>query len=301
MVMVRLFLLVMMLACMPSGVNAAPEESAPSVRACLHSVCVWNGGRWFQEEEDVPHLTVDLLFRCAAPWKVSCMNWKKTRLALSDSYGNRAPQARWHYGSSSESRWPLLISQPWLSVDGNGWIPHRKSRWVEISGTAAVLVSSVEKVTEEVTIQLKKGAKVPVLFRDALPPGKEGDVQTELTVSDVARVAQRDDQSIMWVTVSMELPDGCGVRKLEMAEEKCLVGSADVPLLPNPGRGGGRFVWIGAFYVKKLREGDWMKAKVRYASGLKEVAVPVSFRVGLWGMDVQDGKREKESTGKEER
>ena len=267
--------------------DAAPE---PAVQLMLNSVNAWNGsgGKWRGEEEAIPHFTVKMLFRCQAPWKVACVRPEQTRLELLDSLGNRASRVQARYGSSSEGRWPVFPELPRLYVDGAGWLPHRKARWVEVRGKVAAVISDRDEETEVVKIQLKKGIRIPVILKNAALDG--GDVHSELAVNEIPSSLSSQGAEFL-VAVSLSLPPGCAVRELKFEGKEAQEQGEGSLLWPLEVRSG-KTVWSGVVYLKK-GEGVWAQVRIRYAAGLKEVIMPFSFRVGMNGM-IHEGASSRE-------
>lgn len=276
-----------LLACVPPGI-CAEQSPQPSVQLLLNSVNAWNGnaGKWLKEEDAVPHFAVNMLFRCRAPWKIAGVHPGKTRLELADSLGNRTSHVQVRYGSSVEGRWPVFPERPRLSVDGKGWLPRRKAQWVEVRGTVVAVVSDRDEESAAVKIQLKKGFRVPVVLERAAQKGMPGGVHAELAVVDVPPVFLKREESC-YAVLELALPPECVARDVLFPEEAGPVKGGEPLLWPEDVRSG-KTVWRTSVHVKKP-EGAWVDVRVRYASGLKDVMVPVSFRVGMNGIIHQGG------------
>ena len=276
------------LACVPVLLHAQPVPEL-AVQAVPHSVNIWSGEGRFHEEEIVPHLTMHMVFRCASPWKIACVHLGKTRLDVYDSLGSRPPGVQLFHQTSMTGRWPVMPLFPGLSVVGSNWTPGRDARWVEVRGTASVTVSSTDRNSEVVSVPLEKGAGAPVtLEKAALNNGKEEDVHTELTVSDwgFSMPGQKDN---IWVALSLVLPDGSGACGLAWLGEGSAEERGYEPLLPGDFENG-KSAWT-AFIVLKRPENNQLNFRIRYASGLKETEIPVSFRIGMAGMAPPAEKR----------
>ena len=274
------------LACVPVLLHAQPV-SEPAVKAVIHSVNIWSGEGWFHGKDTVPHLTMHMLFQCTAPWKIASVHLEKTRLDLCDSLGSRPPGVQLFHQASVTERWMVSPLRPWLSVEGRDWTPGRDARWVEVRGTAAVMVSSMDRDSEVVSVPLEKGTGVPVVLEKAvLNHGKEEDVHTELTVTNwgFSIPGQKDN---VWVELSLVLPDGSGARELELVDRDNPEEKNNQSLLPGNFRNGKST--SAAFFVLQRPEDNRLNFRIRYASGLKEAEVPVSFRIGMAGMVLPAG------------
>lgn len=125
-----------------------------------------------------------------------------------------------------------------------------------------------------------------VLEKAVLNHGKEEDVHTELTVTNwgFSIPGQKDN---VWVELSLVLPDGSGARELELVDRDNPEEKNNQSLLPGNFRNG-KSTWA-AFFVLQRPEDNRLNFRIRYASGLKEAEVPVSFRIGMAGIVLPAG------------
>lgn len=274
---------------MPGGL-CAESVPPPRVEAFFDFLQFKYGELWESGLAKKPYLQWTMRLQCDPPWRVAYVRQKGDDLCMLDSSGTRASKTDLGF-CTAENHDESAAYRANLHIKGEKWSPSPKAVWIGVQGKVSVGVSCSVRESEKVTLSLKNGSKVPVVLKEAAG-GK--DVEVVVTVED-CRFSRWKKRDGIQCVVRVESPVPCGIKELEFFAEDGQPG--DVIKFYEAFNGiYGRYYWLQNIWMH-MKEGERFKMAVRYADDVKEVMVPVSFKVGMGGIVPS----EQESQEKEER
>ncbi|WP_215429074.1 hypothetical protein [Akkermansia muciniphila] len=277
-------------ACM-TGVLHAEILSRPRVQARFDSLQFQYGE--LGESGFSPGLCVqwNLRLQCNPPWRVAYVRQDGEKPEVADSRGTRMPNPLLSF-CTAENRDKSAAFRANLHIRGEKWRPAPRSVWMSVRGRIPVAVSCTEKLSEKVTLSLKDGEKTSIVLKGAAL-GKESDVRASVTV-EWCRPNRWKGREGVAAVIRVKTPVPCGIKELEFFTEDGRPD--DVSKSYEAFHGSyGQYYWLQNIWMGTESK-DRFKMAVKYASGLQEVMVPVSFKAGMGGIvePVRKGGEKKE-------
>lgn len=274
-----------------TGMLHAEVPSPPRVQARFDSLQLQYGE--LGESGLSPGLCIqwNLRLQCSPPWRVAYVRQDGDRPEVADSRGTRMPNPLLSF-RTAENRDKSAAFRANLHIWGEKWRPAPHSTWMSVQGCMPVAVSRSEKLSEKITLSLKDGEKASILLKGAAL-GKESDVRAAVTV-EWCRLGRRKGREGVSAVIRVKTAVPCGIKELEFFTEDGQPG--DVSKSYEAFHGSyGQYYWLQNIWMSTESK-DRFKMAVKYASGLQEVMVPVSFKAGMGGMvaPVRQGEEKKE-------
>lgn len=241
-----------------------------------------------------PSLQWTLGLQCDPPWRVAYVHMAGTRPEVKDSRGTCALASRLSFCTAQNHKKSAMFRGD-LYIFGEKWSPDPHATWISVQGCMPVGVSCSEKLSEKITLSLKNGVKVPMVLKGAAL-GKKSDVPAVVTVEYCHPQYWKGKEGVAGV-IRVKTPVPCGIKEMELFTKD---GKQDDQtgfrkFYEAFSGDYGQYTWLQNIWVS-LENRDQFKIAVKYADGLQEVIVPVSFKVGMGGM-VFSGEKEKGKEG----
>lgn len=277
-----------------TGMLHAEVPAPPRVQARFDSLQLQYGE--LGESGLSPGLCIqwNLRLQCSPPWRVAYVRQDGDKPEVADSRGTRMPNPLLSF-RTAENRDKSAAFRANLHIRGEKWRPAPHSTWVSVRGCMPVAVSCTEKLSEKVTLSLKDGEKTSILLKGAAL-GKESDVRAAVTV-EWCRPGRRKGREGVSAVIRVRTAVPCGIKELEFFTEDGQPGGVSKSYEAFHGSYG-QYYWLQNIWMSTESK-DRFKMAVKYASGLREVMVPVFFKAGMGGIVEPARKGEEKKEGKE--